>query len=82
MVAAMGKLEKQSWKPGEMHGYPYSATGYPANFQTGLASAADSGLPGAMTAWDIFESRSVKPTTPNGYNDYPNFALMPRSASH
>jgi hypothetical protein len=79
MVAAMGKLKKQPWRAGEMSGYPYSATGFPANFQIGLASAVDSGLPHAREAWELFESRGAKPKPPHGYDDYPNFAVMPRS---
>src|SRR6185312_6254554 len=81
MLAELGKLRNKSTQPGEMSGYPYSATGFPANFQIGVAAAADSGLPNAQTAWDIFESRSVKPTAPDAYDDYPNFAVIPRSSS-
>jgi hypothetical protein len=48
----------------------------------GLAAAADSGLPNAHEAWKIFESRSVQPEPPQyGYNNYPNFAILPRSMS-
>jgi hypothetical protein len=65
-----------------MHGYPQSATGYPANLQIGLAAAADSAVPNAYAAWNLFESRSVKPTGRTGYNNYPNFAVLPRSAPH
>ncbi|EQD54103.1 hypothetical protein B2A_06127, partial [mine drainage metagenome] len=82
MVAALGRLKKQPWQAGEMSGYPYSATGFPANFQIGVAAAADSGLPNAKTAWKLFQSRSVKPTAPDGYNNYPNFAVLPRSSPH
>ncbi|CAM5365255.1 hypothetical protein RLIN73S_07105 [Rhodanobacter lindaniclasticus] len=82
MVAAMAKQEKQPWKVGQMSGYPHSPTGFPANLQVGLAAAADSGLPGAHEAWKIFESRSVRPEPPRyGYNNYPNFAILPRSIS-
>jgi hypothetical protein len=80
MVTALGTLTKKPAKAGEMAGYPYSATGFPANFQIGLAAAADSGLPNAEAAWKLFESRSVKPTAPDGYNNYPNFAVLPRSS--
>ena len=80
MVQAMGTLMNQSWQVGEMPGYPYSATGYPANLQIGLAAIADSGLPNAAAAWNIFDTRSVKPSGSTAYNNYPNFALMPRSA--
>jgi len=65
---------------GEMSGYPSSATGYPANLQIGLASAVDTGLPNAPTAWSIFDSRSVKPSGSTSYNNYPNFAVIPRSS--
>ncbi|MDE2270367.1 MAG: hypothetical protein KGJ94_00085 [Xanthomonadaceae bacterium] len=82
MVAAVGTLQNQPWQAGEMPGYAYSATGFPANFQIGIAAAADSGLPGAATAWSIFDSRSVKPSGPNSYNNFPNFALVPRTAAH
>ncbi|MGH9600519.1 MAG: hypothetical protein ACRD27_11695, partial [Terracidiphilus sp.] len=88
MVAAMGTLAKQPWQVGEMSGYPYSATGYPANVQIGLAAIADSGLPGAAEAWQIFESRSVKPNgrwshNPNiAYRNYPNFAILPRDSGN
>jgi hypothetical protein len=80
MVTAMAGLEGQSWQIGEMHGYPYSATGFPANFQIGIAAATDSGLPNAQAAWSIFDSRSVKPSGSHSYNNYPNFAILPRSA--
>lgn len=80
MVAAMSKQEKQPWKAGQMSGYAHSPTGFPANLQIGLAAATDSGLPRALEAWRIFESRSVRPEPPQyGYNNYPNFAILPRS---
>lgn len=82
MVTAMAKLPGNP-KPGhigEMYGYAYSATGYPANFQIALATAVDSGLPNAGAAWQLFDSRSAKPVSPMAYNDYPNFAIIPRSA--
>jgi hypothetical protein len=79
MVAELSKLRKRPSQAGEMSGYPDSATGFPANFQIGIAAAADSGLPNAHDAWRLFESRSVKPKAPHAYNNYPNFALLPRS---
>ena len=82
MVTAMGALEKQSWQAGKMHGYPHSATGYPANLQIGLAAAADSAVPNAQKAWNLFDSRSVKPHGTTAYNNYPNFAVIPRSAAY
>jgi hypothetical protein len=83
MVAEMAKQQKQPWKAGQMPGYAYSPTGFPANLQVGLAAAADSGLPKAHEAWAIFQSRSVQPEPPkNGYNNYPNFAILPRSSAH
>ena len=80
MIAAMGKLKKKSWQAGKMSGHPHSSTGFPANLQIGVAAAADSGLPNAKAAWDIFQSRSVKPSGDHAYNNYPNFAILPRSA--
>ncbi len=82
MLAALGKLRKQSARPNEMGGYANSATGFSANFQIGAAAAADSGLPKAREAWTLFESRSVKPTPPHGYDNYPNFAILPRFVAH
>lgn len=79
MVDAMSRLHKKPWRAGEMYGYPNSATGYPANLQIGLATAADTGLPKAHEAWELFESRSIKPSGGHAYNNYPNFALLPRS---
>ncbi len=79
MVEAIARRDKRPRKRGEMGGYPASPTGFPANFQIGLAAAADSTLPGAVKAWRIFESRSIKPVPPKGYNNYPNFAIVPRS---
>ncbi|HET8555197.1 MAG TPA: hypothetical protein VFL78_10250 [Rhodanobacteraceae bacterium] len=81
MVSAMEKLTGNAWQVGQMAGYPSSATGFPANFQIGLAAATDSGLPKAKTAWRIFQSRSVKPDPPHAYNNYPNFAVLPRTVS-
>jgi hypothetical protein len=81
MVKAMGKLEGDQWQAGEMHAYPYSATGYPSNLQIGLAVATDTGLPAAHDAWTIFDSRSIQPSGSKSYNNYPNFAVMPRFPS-
>jgi hypothetical protein len=81
MVAEVARLRGTSAKSGEMAGYPYSATGFPANFQIGVASAADSGLPNAKEAWQLFDSRSIKPIAPDAYNNYPNFAVVPRIAA-
>ncbi|WP_235578692.1 hypothetical protein [Rhodanobacter sp. Root627] len=82
MVAEAGTLAKKSWRIGEMAGYPDAATGFPANFQIGIAAAADSGLPNAQVAWNLFDSRRVKPWGNTAYDNYPNFAVMPRSAPH
>ena len=78
MIAALAGFKSRPWQVGEMPGYPDSATGYPANLQIGLAAAADSGLPNAQTAWNLFASRSIKPSGDTAYDNYPNFALLPR----
>ncbi|HEY9111284.1 MAG TPA: hypothetical protein VIM92_05880, partial [Rhodanobacteraceae bacterium] len=80
MIQALGTLEKQPWQPGQMVGYANSATGFPSNLQIGLATIADSGLPNAATAWQLFDSRSVKPRGRMAYNNYPNYAIVPRSS--
>jgi len=82
MLTALHQVRKKPVRAGEMSGYPYAATGFPANFQIGIAAAADSGLPKAHEAWQLFESRSIKPTPPHSYDDYPNFAVLPRSVPH
>jgi len=79
MIKELGKLRKKRTQAGEMAGYPYSATGFPANFQIGVAAAADSNVPKAHEAWSLFQSRSVKPKVPHAYDNYPNFAVLPRS---
>jgi len=79
MVDAGGALLSRHWQVGQMAGYAYSATGFPANFQIGIASAADTGLPNAQAAWSLFDSRSVRPSGNDAYNNYPNFAVVPRS---
>ncbi|MGB7756405.1 MAG: hypothetical protein WBL23_10110 [Salinisphaera sp.] len=61
----------------EMVGFPTSPTGFPANFQIGLAMAVDSGDSNGAKAWQLFDSRSKKPD----YSNYPNFAVEPRSVS-
>ncbi|MCK5922375.1 MAG: hypothetical protein KAG66_15625, partial [Methylococcales bacterium] len=71
--SAMGKLSKSK----EMVGYSKSATGFPANMQPAIAAAADSTLPNAQKAWYIFDDRAAKPV----YNDYPNWAIIPRTLS-
>ncbi|MEO6922971.1 MAG: hypothetical protein ABI142_04040, partial [Bryocella sp.] len=81
MLTELAKVTSQPRQAGEMSGYPYSNTGFPANFQIGIAAAVDSGLPNAHAAWNLFDSRSVKPSGNNAYNDYPNFAVVPRSVS-
>ncbi len=80
MLEAAGTSAGKPRRAGEMPGYPESPTGFTANFQVGVAAATDSGLPKAQAAWDVFQSRSVKPPTQHGYNNYPNFAILPRSA--
>ncbi len=79
MINKLQKLRKKSTRAGEMSGYPYSATGYAANFQIGLSAAVDGGLPEAQDAWSVFDSRSVKPIGEHAYNNYPNFAVIPHS---
>jgi hypothetical protein len=62
------------YEPGDMAGYPWSATGYPANMQPALAAAVDAGVPGAVKAWKLFMSQPTRPE----YSNYANFAVAPR----
>jgi len=78
MLNALDNLTGGTFQIGEMEGYPDSATGFPSNLQIGLAMAADTNLPNAQQAWQIFQSRSVQPSGSTSYNDYPNFAVLPR----
>lgn len=73
-INRLSALKNTRYRRGQMSGYAHSATGFPANLQIGLAMATDSGLKNASKAWQIFESRSVKPN----YSDNPNFAVEPR----
>jgi hypothetical protein len=75
----MKKLDGHTYQKGEMYGYADSATGYPSNLQIGLAMAAESDRTNARQAWEIFENRSVKPRSHKAYNNYPNFAVIPRN---
>jgi hypothetical protein len=61
---------------GEIFGFAASAIGYVANFQIGLATAVDSGLPNADLAWTLYQSRTVKQ---DYANDGATFAIQPRS---
>ena len=61
-------------KVGEMAGYAYSETGYPANLQPALAYSADVGGADGVRAWGVFAARTVKPD----YRRSPQFAIIPR----
>ncbi|WP_423823470.1 hypothetical protein V5738_05800 [Salinisphaera sp. SPP-AMP-43] len=62
-----------SYPPGTMVGYPKSDTGFVANYQIGMAAAANSDLSGASKAWDWFMDRPVRPD----YTQSPQFAVTP-----
>ncbi|MGN8198971.1 hypothetical protein ACS8Y6_09840 [Salinisphaera sp. RV14] len=61
------------YPPGTMVGYPASDTGFVANYQIGLAAAANSDQPGAKNAWKWFMDRPVRPD----YTHAPQFAVIP-----
>lgn len=75
MAGLLSRPHGYHYSPNVMLGYPQSPTGFPANFQIGLAAAADSNVPEARKAWAIFESRKVKPN----YSVSPQFAVVPRN---
>jgi hypothetical protein len=64
----------RKWTDGQTFGYAGSTMGYPSNMQPALATAVTLGVPGAEKAWQVFESRTVKPV----YADGPQFAIVPR----
>lgn len=59
---------------GEMEGYSSSPAGFPSNMQPALAASVDRGVDKSDKAWEIFDHRSVQPR----YNNYPNWAIVPR----
>jgi hypothetical protein len=77
MMALLSERDGYHYGPNVMVGYPLSATGFPANFQIGLAAAADSEVPNAAKAWEIFAERSALPD----YSDAPQFAVTPRETA-
>ncbi|WP_332848707.1 hypothetical protein [Massilia sp. S19_KUP03_FR1] len=62
-------------KIGDMGGISNGYMGYPSNMQPALAYSVDAGLPDAKRAWDLFQSRTVKPDCSMG----PQFCVVPRS---
>jgi hypothetical protein len=75
MLAVMSKGSKRKHAKDVMVGYPRSPTGYPANFQIGLAAAVSAGLSKAAEAWAIFAQRQKQPN----YMNSPQFAVVPRN---
>jgi hypothetical protein len=77
MAALISKQEQghNRYARNVMVGHPKSNVGFPANFQIGLAAAADSGVPNAAKAWEIFANRSRQPR----YSGAPQFAVIPRT---
>jgi len=76
-MAALLSTKSYRYTRNEMIGYPYSPTGFVANFQIGLAASVDSNVTEARKAWNIFAQRHVKPS----YADSPQFAIIPRHKS-
>ncbi len=73
-MAALLSIHGYRYNKNVMIGYPYSPTGFVANFQIGLSAAADSNVPKARRAWQILAQRKVQPN----YADSPQFAIIPR----
>lgn len=67
---------------GDLGGYSVSQEGYPSCLQPALAYSKTYGAPNAVSAWSVFDNRTVKPATaePNqyGYHRGPQFAIVPR----
>jgi hypothetical protein len=62
---------------GTMDGYPDQPDGYPANLQPALATAVNAGIPGAQAAWNRLVTSTPRPN----FNDYPNWAVVPRGSA-
>jgi hypothetical protein len=77
MAGVLSKAKRGHYRyaPDVMVGHPESPVGFPANFQIGLAAAADSDVPNAAKAWEIFANRSAQPS----YSSAPQFAVIPRT---
>jgi hypothetical protein len=75
MAARISRSGRYQYAANVMVGHPESGTGFPANFQIGLAAAVDSGVPNSERAWSRFQSRSVK----SDYASAPQFAVIPRN---
>ena len=73
-MAALLSTKSYRYAKSVMIGYPYSPTGFVANFQIGLAASADSDVPNARKAWGLFIRQAVKPN----YVDSPQFAIILR----
>lgn len=65
---------KLGLKVGEMTGYANTALGTPSILQPALAYSTEIGGVAAAKAWNLFNSRSVKPD----YSIDPQFAIVPR----
>jgi hypothetical protein len=75
MAAVLNKSGGYHYAPNVMVGHPESPVGFPANFQVGLAAAADSDAPDAANAWATFAKRSAQPN----YSSSPQFDVVPRT---
>lgn len=64
-----------NWPIGRMIGYADSPIGYPSNMQPGLAVAASFEIKNAVTAWNRFASRTVKPDMTGA----PQWDILPRN---
>jgi hypothetical protein len=73
-MADLLSRKNNSYKAGDMYGYPWSPQGFPANMQPALAVAVNAGVPKARKAWKIFMNRTTKPD----YSKYPNWDIVPR----
>ncbi len=76
-LAEKSRLVGRPWQEGEMDFNAASAQGFPAFEQIGYAILSDTDLPRAKLAWNIFDSRTVKPTGYLSYDYYPNYAVIP-----
>jgi len=60
---------------GEMVENASGTDGYSAYLQPAIAASADSGIPGASYAWDVFLTRPIRPD----YSTEPGWDIVPWS---
>lgn len=67
--------ETTGYQVGDFHGYPWSATGYPAILQPAIAMCVDGGVTGATAAWSVFQKYARM-----DYSGDPKYNIVPKGS--